>query len=232
MGGEGVDTASYSSRSARVSARLGAGNGGEHGEGDVIDVSVETLRGGSGPDQLAGAVGVPIALIGEGGDDLLIATEDGGEVDTVVCGAGKDRTSVDRRDAVSADCEQVRSDGRVVRPAPMPRVFVGSRHLIVEASRRFTVSLQCAAATDGVCAGTVSVTSRRSGGQSLGSGRFRVAPLATSNVAIRATRGLTRRLRKAGRHGINAWARVRVHDVSGRRASRTVAVTLRAASSP
>jgi hypothetical protein len=128
-----------------VSATLGADAGGEPGEGDVIDLSVETLRGGAGPDRLVGAVGVANGLIGEGGDDLLIAIEDGGEADTVVCGAGADRASIDTRDAVSADCERVRRDGRVIRPAPAPRVFVGARRLRVDASRRFTLSLQCAA---------------------------------------------------------------------------------------
>ena len=230
IGGEGVDTVSYASRTAGVSATLGAGAGGEPGEGDVIDVSVETLRGGAGPDRLVGAVGVANALIGEGGDDLLIATEDGGEADTVVCGAGADRASIDTRDAVSADCERVRRDGRVIRPAPAPRVFVGARRLRVDASRRFTLSLQCAADTHGVCAGTVSLTQRRSGGASLGSARFRIAPLATTNVVVRGTRRLARQLRIAGRRGVKVWARVRVHDVVGRSSTRAVQLTLRAAS--
>ena len=229
IGGEGVDTVSYTSRTAGVSATLGAGGGGEPGEGDIIDVSVETLRGGSGPDRLVGAVGVANALIGEGGDDLLIATEDGGEADTVVCGTGADRASIDTRDAASADCERVRRDGRVIRPAPAPRVFVGARRLRVDASRRFTLSLQCAADTHGVCAGTIGLTQRRSGGASLGSGRFRIAPLATTNVVVRATSRLAREVRHAGRRGVKVWARVRAHDVVGRRSSRAVQLTLRAA---
>ena len=230
IGGEGDDTVSYTSRTAGVSATLGAGGGGEPGEGDVIDVSVETLRGGAGSDRLVGAVGVANALIGEGGDDLLIATEDGGEADTVVCGAGADRASIDTPDAVSADCERVRRDGRVIRPAPAPRVFVGARRLRVDSSRRFALSLQCAADTHGVCAGTVSLTPRRSGDASLGSGRFRIAPLATTSVVVRATRRLARQLRNAGRRGVKVWARVRVHDVVGRSSTRAVQLTLRASS--
>jgi len=228
IGGEGVDTVGYASRTVGVSATLGAGAGGEPGEGDVIDVSVETLRGGAGPDRLTGAVGVANALVGEGGDDLLIATEDGGEADTVVCGAGADRASIDRPDAVSADCERVRRDGRVIRPAPAPRVFVGARRVRVDASRRFALSLQCAADAHGVCAGTVSLTQRRSGGASLGSGRFRIAPLATTSVVVRATRRLARDVRNAGRRGVKVWVRLRVHDVVGRRGTRAVQVTLRA----
>lgn len=227
VGGDGVDTVSYAARSAAVSATLGAGGGGEAGEGDIIDASVETLRGGSGPDRLVGAAGIPNALIGEGGDDLLIATGDGGETDTVVCGSGADRASIDKRDAVSADCERVRRDGRVVRPASPPRVFVGSRRLRVDAARRLTLSLQCAAESDGVCAGTVSLTVRRAGGPSLGAGRFRIAPRAASNVAIRATPRLVRLLRRAGRHGVKAWARLSVRDATGRRSARAVRVALR-----
>jgi hypothetical protein len=108
-------------------------------------------------------------------------------------------------------------------------VFVGARRLRVDASRRVTLSLQCAADTHGVCAGTVSLTPRRSGGQSLGSGRFRVAPLATTGVVVRATRRLARQVRRAGRRGVKVWARVRVHDVVGRRSNRSVQITLRAA---
>jgi Ca2+-binding RTX toxin-like protein len=225
VGGDGVDTVSYAARTTSVSATLG-GAGGAPGEADVIDASLENLRGGSAADRLVGAVGTANVLFGEGGDDLLIATEDGGEADTVICGAGVDRSSIDHRDAVSADCERVREDGRLIRPAPLPRLFVGSRRLRLDGSGRVTLSLQCAADTHGVCAGTISLTERRAGGPPLGSGRFRVAPRATNNVPVRGTPRLTRRLRRSGGRGVTAWVRLRAHDAIGRKRTQAIRVTL------
>jgi Ca2+-binding RTX toxin-like protein len=64
----------------------------------------DTLKGGDGVDVLTGGSGRD-KLFGDSGDDTLRAAD--GERDTVVCGKGKDRATVDRKDRVASDCEKV-----------------------------------------------------------------------------------------------------------------------------
>lgn len=86
----GYATVSYGSRTARVVAGIGKGNGGEAGEGDVIDASVWEIEGGSGDDELTGDLGVALrshSLLGGPGNDLLIAGHEG---NVLVGGDGDD----------------------------------------------------------------------------------------------------------------------------------------------
>lgn len=231
VGGDGVDTVTYASRSAPVLAQIGAGGAGEAGEGDVISSSVENLTGGSGPDRLTAGPDSANVLDGGGGDDRLDARDGGGESDRVICAGGRDRASIDKSDFAAADCERLRIDGRLVRPASAPQVFVGARRLRMDTSWRSALSLQCAAASDRVCAGTVRLTKRRNAtGPQLGGGRFRIAPRATANVALRLTPQAVHRVRRAPRRGIGVWAQIRVRDAAGRRRSRAVRVTVRSGS--
>ena len=86
MGQSDLDTVSYADRSAGVTAVLGrvdgrdaegnaysAGNG-ALGESDKIFADVENLRGGAGPDVLAGGA-MQNVLEGAGGDDAVAGEE-------------------------------------------------------------------------------------------------------------------------------------------------------------
>lgn len=230
MGGDGVDLVSYAARSGRVLARIGAGNGGEANEGDVIDSSVENLTGGAGPDRLTAAPGSVNVLDGGAGADLLVARDGGDEADAVSCGSGKDRALLDAPDSVALSCERVAVDGRIVRPISPPRVFIGGKRLVVNASRQTALTVQCAAATDRVCVGTLKLSKRRAaGGPILGSRRFRIAPRASSSVGVRLTASAGRQVRRTGRRGLRVWAHLQVRDAAGRHRSQVVRVRLRIA---
>ena len=114
-GGSDYDSVSYQQRRKPISVDLASARpAGAAGEGDIIR-AVESVIGGSGPDQLAGTDG-PNALVGSGGADTLIgrggddnfgssaasygglipdpsvlAAAQGTRGDTVVCGRGVDR---------------------------------------------------------------------------------------------------------------------------------------------
>jgi hypothetical protein len=190
---------------------------------------VEDLIGGSGPDRLSGIPDVANDLVGGPGDDLLLVDTDGGETDRVFCGAGADRVSKDRRDIAALDCERVRTDGRLVRPAPAPKVIIGARRLRPDGSGHAGLNVRCAAETDAVCIGTLTLTGRRDGhSPTLGTARFRIAPRAAANVPIRLTARALRQLRHAHSHDLTVWARLRLRDGSGKQAVRSLRLTLRA----
>jgi Ca2+-binding RTX toxin-like protein len=73
----------------------------------------DTLNGGTGADQLTGGSGDeainggpnPDQISGGSGDDSIDAKD--GAKDTIGCGTGKDRVTVDAIDVVSSNCEQV-----------------------------------------------------------------------------------------------------------------------------
>jgi hypothetical protein len=122
-GGDGVDTASYASRTAGVRVDPdGVHDDGVTGESDNVETDVERVVGGSGNDVLSGDAGAN-ELRGNGGSDTLdggagtdlvdggdgddtIASRDAAVVDTVACGAGADGVTADREDTL-ADCETV-----------------------------------------------------------------------------------------------------------------------------
>ncbi len=227
IGADGIDTVTYASRTAAVTATIGAGGAGQAGEGDVVDASIEHLTGGSGPDRLTGALGESNNLVGGPGDDLLVIARDGGETDQAFCGTGKDRVSKDRRDIAALDCERVRTDGRLVRPSAGPKVIVGARRLRPDASGQAGLNVRCAAATEGVCIGTLTLTRRRDGrGPSLGTGRFRIAPRAAASVPLRLTAAGVRRRKQVGRRELVVWARIRLRDSAGRQSVRSLRLTL------
>ena len=85
-GGADVDTVDYSARTASVKVTTtGAGNDGEVGEGDTV-TRIETVKGGTGHDTLAGS-GAAETLVGGAGNDTLVGN---GGADLVQGGAGND----------------------------------------------------------------------------------------------------------------------------------------------
>jgi Ca2+-binding RTX toxin-like protein len=94
IGGTGLDTVDYSSRTEPVSASIGnaANDGGASDfdvstqNGDDISSGIERILGGSGNDTLTGD-GAANILRGGGGDDLV---EGGGGVDSLTGGDGND----------------------------------------------------------------------------------------------------------------------------------------------
>ncbi|MGD9694357.1 MAG: calcium-binding protein [Thermoleophilia bacterium] len=98
VGGEGVDTMSYATRTAPLQLSAdGVADDGEAGEGDEIGSDVETIYGGSGPDVMRAADSPRSTLIGSSGDDTLIGSrfddillgDDG--ADTIDGGVGADQ---------------------------------------------------------------------------------------------------------------------------------------------
>lgn len=96
VGGEGIDTVTYTAKSCAVTADLdGEADDGCSGENDRVNTDVENLTGGSDADVLTGDANANIlrggggtdTLTGGAGDDILI-----GEVgnDTLVGGLGAD----------------------------------------------------------------------------------------------------------------------------------------------
>lgn len=136
-GGDGIDRADYSFRTAAVIADPGGGrNDGEDtnrdrvaDEHDDINADVEDIAGGSGNDALSGddrgnrleGGGGSDVLNGRGGDDVVMSRD--AAADSVACGDGNDSVTADSLDAIGADCEVIRratSGGAPPSPAPQP----------------------------------------------------------------------------------------------------------------
>ena len=62
------------------------------------------LSGGSGDEVITGGPS-PDKITGGSGDDVINAKD--GSKDTIDCGTGSDRVTVDAIDVVSSNCEQV-----------------------------------------------------------------------------------------------------------------------------
>jgi Ca2+-binding RTX toxin-like protein len=115
-GGAGADTASYAGRGGRVFVKVDdlANDGADADvnhvgeEGDNVKSSVETVAGGSGPDELVGSAGAN-TLAGGPGDDTL----DGGTgADTLVGDAGIDTaTYAGRTTRVAVSIDGLANDG-------------------------------------------------------------------------------------------------------------------------
>lgn len=120
-GDAGNDTADYGAATVAVNVTLdGLANDGPAGERDNVARDVESVRSGSGDDDLRGsdagnrlesAAGEDFVLGGNGSDDVqsgdgadFVSARDG-TPDRVTCGAGEDIASVDVNDTVSNDCE-------------------------------------------------------------------------------------------------------------------------------
>ena len=116
-GGLGVDTATYASRTARVTARFdGLANDGQTGEGD--NVQTENLIGGAGNDLLVGD-GLRNTLSGGPGNDTLngLGQDDilggGPGTDLIDAGAGSDAvTYADHIAPVTVSLDGVANDGQ------------------------------------------------------------------------------------------------------------------------
>ncbi|MBL8923310.1 MAG: calcium-binding protein [Myxococcaceae bacterium] len=100
-GGAGVDTVSYASRTAAITATIGAGaNDGESGENDDIAADVEGVTGGSADDSLTGSANDDVLSGGAGADTLVGGdgndTLNGGDGnDTLTGGNGDDTVNGD-----------------------------------------------------------------------------------------------------------------------------------------
>lgn len=151
-GGAGLDTATWSTRSASVTVTVGAGaDDGESGEQDDVQADIEIVVGGAGDDAFTGTAGAQ-TFYGGAGDDtfhmgLLASTGAGG--DTVYGEAGLDTVDYTARlealtvtmdfnvanDGASGEGDNVRADvERLVCPTAavactvtgnaLPNVFV------------------------------------------------------------------------------------------------------------
>ncbi len=91
FGNRNNDTVTYASRTSRVNVSLdGLRNDGEAGEGDMVDITIDTIIGGAGPDRLVAVGAGTRALIGNAGNDSLTS---GDGNDTLTGGDGDDRLS-------------------------------------------------------------------------------------------------------------------------------------------
>lgn len=104
-GGPGQTTIDYSSRSAPVTVDLGAGSGGETGEGDTL-TGIQNVRGGSGNDHLTGSSG-DNRIDGGPGNDAITG---GGGTDTVDYSARSAAVSVNLSGGAGTGGEAGESD--------------------------------------------------------------------------------------------------------------------------
>ncbi len=109
-GGVGNDCVDYRSRTAAITAVLGATSGnGEPGEDDSFDASVDCVFAGSGGSLMVGNDNVN-GLIGGAGDDVMLGGLGG---DTFDGGPGTDTVSyADHTAPVEADLDGLRDDGQ------------------------------------------------------------------------------------------------------------------------
>jgi len=189
-GGGDVDTVTYTSRKRAVTVNLQAGrpDGGETGEGDLVQPDVEAVVGGSGDDVLRGARGVANTLSGGPGEDDLVDRANGDAVaDDLRCGTGTDRTHGDNADLFAADCENVWVDGARTRygtsPSNRPSTYLTGQPLR-GANGTIRVRLRCQKRTPNACRVAVTLTKR---GVSLGHTNARLSPGLSRDVRVTLT---------------------------------------------
>ena len=222
-GGGGVDQVSYFHRRAPVTAIIG-GLGGTAGEGDAIGADVEQIAGGAGPDVIRGSTRHE-TFYGGSGDDAI---DGGGGGDFVDLGPGRDRfvssgvvDSVYMRDGEhdSATCGRSGSaiaDGGdlVLGCTHVERSRPGRVTLAASPSsfsgRSLRVHLQCSSDLRRGCAGRVTV---RLGRRLAGRRRFALRAGEGGTVPVALRRFARRRLRDAGRLGVQL--RVDTRDARG-----------------
>lgn len=86
-GSDGNDTVDYSSRTGNLTIGIGTlADDGEAGEGDNVDLTIETVLGGSGNDNIRGGAANNL-LVGNGGNDTLFGNYGN---DTLQGGLGND----------------------------------------------------------------------------------------------------------------------------------------------
>jgi Ca2+-binding RTX toxin-like protein len=162
----------------------------------------DSLRGGDGPDTLAG------------GDGRDVVRANGGQIDQIDCGAGRDRARVDRDDRPTG-CEAV----NVLPDRARPRITV--RKTVTFSGSVLRARVTCPR-SEFSCTGTLSIRRRD---RVVGTGRFRAEGAQSVTVRIRATRAGRRLLRGVRRAA--GTARSRTRDASGNTRTRTVQVRLR-----
>jgi hypothetical protein len=182
IGGPGNDVASYSdlAHNGPVTVVLdGFPPDGAPGENDSIALDVEGARGTRFGDTLIGSVGKNTldgmdapsgaqgsdTLRGNSGNDTIDAT--GGKADTISCGAGNDKASLDLVDAIPPDCEDI-SQAAV---GQHPTVGISHGAARVRGGRALRVRLECPRKLRRGCRGKL--TLRDAAGRSLGSRRYR-----------------------------------------------------------
>ncbi|MEA2220792.1 MAG: hypothetical protein QOJ35_3418 [Solirubrobacteraceae bacterium] len=225
-GGEDLDTVTYASRLAGVTADLNGRASGEPGEGDRLDNSDENVVGGSGADTIVGAANVTNRVSGGPGNDTILLAGDPVAADSATCGLGADTVRLDRIDTFSDDCETAYVDGRVARPSGPPRVFVLRHTVRAGGDGVITLLLRCKAATRGVCSGTAALSFNSGGKRGTASGRVRVLPGADRRVPIRLT-PYSKHLLARRKRMVAGRLHIRVRDVLGRQATRTVTLRVR-----
>jgi hypothetical protein len=181
IGGTGHDIASYAdlAHNGPVTVILdGFPPDGAPGENDSIALDVEGARGTTHGDTLIGSVGNNIldgmlgssgavgsdTLRGNSGNDTIDAT--GGKPDTVSCGPGNDKASLDLVDAIPPDCEDI-SQAAV---GQHPTVGISRRAARARGGRALRVRLSCPRKLRRGCRGKLSL--RDAAGRSLGSRRY------------------------------------------------------------
>ncbi len=167
--------------------RGGAGNDGVQGSagGDLLD-------GGSGSDLFAGDNECTTAPC-TGGSDTIQARD--GELDTVNCGVGADRATVDAIDIVAVDsqqgCESVDRAALPLAAAGTPPAITPAPTMRVRGARRLRTLLRRGLRVDVTCPAACSIRARLV---------FRKAVVAAAR-RTRITGGLTRLRLKANRAG-------------------------------
>jgi Ca2+-binding RTX toxin-like protein len=86
-GGSGIDTVSYSGRSADLTLVISGTNNGEAGEGDGFGSNIENIYGGAGNDTISGSL-ADNSLVGGSGNDTI----DGGVGKDYLTGSGGNDT--------------------------------------------------------------------------------------------------------------------------------------------
>ncbi|MFL5895568.1 MAG: hypothetical protein ACJ76Z_10730 [Thermoleophilaceae bacterium] len=227
IGGAGSDTADYSARSAPVGVDLNdLRDDGDvrTNERDDVRESVEVVLGGAAGDKLLGRDTSDDTLIGGTGDDFIDGRRgddhvDGGpgidqiaardlSADTIGCGDGSDSVAADERDAVAADCENVRRTVSITLALAARPIFP-----------TLMFRLRCPATAFKFCAGKVIVATAGKlptpGGLrnlTVAVKRFTAAPGSERLTGVR-VRGGTRVLLR--RHALEVRARISGFDGAG-----------------
>jgi hypothetical protein len=152
-------------------------------------------------------------LIGGAGEDTMDTVD--GLADSVSCGTGRDSVTVDLKDAVTSDCNNVSR-------APVdqhPTVRIGARSLTLGASGLVSIRLSCPRVLRRACKGQLALESAR--GRTFARSAYEIRAGRSRVVELRPSRNAARSLRQA--RSVRAVARER--DPQGR--PKTTIATLR-----
>ena len=185
-GGDGVDTASYASRTADVTVdTLGAPDDGEKGENDFVRTDMESVRTGSGDDNID---------IADGATGLA------------TCGAGTDSVTADPADVIGTGCE---AEG--VKQAGI--CVATSRSVTVSKSGVAPVRLTCAFNAKGklslVSKSRIKTGKGKARRLALGSKSFTGKGGKRTTVKVKVSKAALKVIRRKGRLSVRSVLRVR-----------------------